>query len=431
MRRTLALLTLSLLACGDVSGPASIGTLDAARDATDARADSQPGDGATPDDATADAAEDVPIELDSGAPPTDGALDPDAACAAKSVPATAQALPVDIIWMVDNSASMKPAVDAVTAGLNDFAAKIGAKGLDYKVVMLSLRSKTSPITVSGSTRYPVCIPPPLAGDADCGDGPHFVHDALDVKSTQPLEQFLGTLGQTTGYTSVDTRGAAPWRGALRDGATKTIVIVTDDNSRLSASDFETFVGGTNPNNSGLKLPPGILDPSWKGLFTDYVFSSIYGWGSDVDPGVTCTYSGGAVPPASGAVYTTLVSKTGGVRAKICDGAPAWGPFFDAVATAVVKTSKIACDMAIPTPSSGTLDPGAVNVQVTAAGTSTPVLKVANAAACGAGPGWYYDDDLNPTKVILCPTSCDDANKVVGAAKGGSIEVLFGCKTIIR
>lgn len=426
MRRTLALLALSLLGCDGVSGPSALGTLDGARvDANDGALD------VSGDDASDAALEDVPIELDAAEVAVDVAIDPDAACAATAVTATPQALPVDIVWMVDNSSSMQPAVAAVTAGLNDFASTIGAKGLDYKVILLSLRSKTSPITVAGGTRYPVCIPQPLAGDANCGDGPRFVHDAIDVKSTQPLEQLLGTLGQTTGYTPGTERGAEPWRGALRDGATKTIVLVTDDNSRLSASDFESFVGGTNPHNSGLKLPPGVLDASWKGLFTDYVFSSIYGWGSDVDPGVTCTYSGGAVPPASGSVYTTLVKKTGGVRAKICDGAAAWAPFWDAVATAVVKTSKIACDLTIPVPASGTLDPGAVNVQVTAGGATTKLAKVPDAAGCGAGPGWYYDSELDPKKVILCPSSCADANKVVGAAKGGAIEVLFGCQTIIR
>src|SRR4051794_4679897 len=66
------------------------------------------------------------------APPVDAAVpviadlipsgfDPDGACAVATETAIVDVLPVDIIWMVDNSGSMKAAVAAVTAGLNDFA----------------------------------------------------------------------------------------------------------------------------------------------------------------------------------------------------------------------------------------------------------------------------------------------------------------------
>lgn len=130
---------------------------------------------------------------------SDTPLNPDASCASTSVEGKAEPLPVDIIWVVDNSSSMQPAVAAINAGLNDFAASISTKKLDYKVIMLALRSKTTPITVGGGTRYPVCIPPPLAGDSNCGNGARFFQSHVDIKSTQPLEQFLGTLGQTNGY----------------------------------------------------------------------------------------------------------------------------------------------------------------------------------------------------------------------------------------
>jgi len=181
---------------------------------------------------------------------------PDAACVAVVEEAQATALPVDIIWMVDNSSSMQIAVDQIKLGLNAFAATIESKSLDYRVIMLSLRSPQSPVMISGSNRYPVCIPPPLAGDASCGDGARFFQSSIDVRSTQPLEQLLGTLGQTAGYAAGDTKGGEPWAPHLRPQASKTIVVVTDDNSRLSATDFETFAGGKNPYNS-LTLPPGI------------------------------------------------------------------------------------------------------------------------------------------------------------------------------
>ncbi|HQY62033.1 MAG TPA: hypothetical protein PK141_11605, partial [Polyangiaceae bacterium] len=124
------------------------------------------------------------------APPTppfvlDAGADADAAkfeaCASTAVEAKRDPLPVDIVWIVDNSASMAPAVAEVQAGLNAFAAFVGTKGLDYKMVMLSLRGD-GPTTIGGQLLYPVCVPPPLGG-VDCADGPNFRHASLNVLST--------------------------------------------------------------------------------------------------------------------------------------------------------------------------------------------------------------------------------------------------------
>jgi len=356
------------------------------------------------------------------AAPADGGF---GACATATVTPVRERVPVDVVFVVDNSASMEPAVAQVQSGINAFASLVASKGLDYKVVMLSLRG-VGPQTVGGKTRYPVCVPAPLGG-AECANGPRFAHVVVDIKSTQPLEQLLGTLGQTTGYQPGDERGAEPWASELRAGATKSFVIVTDDDSRLSAVDFESFGGGANPNNSNLTLPPGLLHGSRAGAFAGYTLSAIYGWGSTSDPAVRCSYPGGGQPAASGAVYTKLIAKTGGARARICDGASAWGPFFDAVATAVERSSRVACEMPIPKPASGEVDPALVNVRV---GDGTPLVpRVVDDAACGGGEGWYYDVPSTPTKVVLCPTSCERAQ-----AKGGATprtELVFGCKSVIR
>jgi hypothetical protein len=152
-----------------------------------------------------------------------------ATCTGVTSEATLVPLPVDIIWVVDNSNSMDAAIAQVKAGLNDFAALISASNLDYKVILLSHR---------GSGALSICIPPPLSGDDACGNGPRFFHSSVDILSTQPLEQFLGTLAQTDGYMEGQARGGEPWADELRPEATKTIVVVTEDNARLSATDFQ-------------------------------------------------------------------------------------------------------------------------------------------------------------------------------------------------
>lgn len=391
----------------------------------------------------------APGPRDSGPLPDRGPLPPDAACASETATATVERLPVDIVWMVDNSASMRPAIEQVQAGLNDFAALIASRDLDYRVIMLSLRG-VGETTIGGSRRYQVCIPPPLAGDASCGDGPRFFHVSVDVRSTQPLEQFLGTLGQTSGYGPSDERGSEPWAHLLRPEATKTIVVVTDDNARMvvrsgggfsagpsggrdgdpvaTADWFETTAAGRNPFNSN-SLPEGILHARWDGLFEGYTFSALYGWGSASDDTVRCTYPDGTSPPASGRTYSELVRRTGGVRARICDGPAAWGPFFDDVARAVERASRIDCAIAIPEPPAGMVfERDRINVWVDTGSGPTRVGKVEDAAACDARGGWYYDDEDAPSAVVLCPATCD----AVQAAPGESrrVDVQFGCQTIL-
>ncbi|MBW2462626.1 MAG: hypothetical protein JRH11_13335 [Deltaproteobacteria bacterium] len=384
-----------------------------------------------------------PPPRDTGPQPDTSFLSPDAACASAIVEAEVERLPVDIIWMVDNSISMEPAITEVNTGLNDFAALIGASGIDYRVIMLSLRGEGR-ITVGGRSRFGVCIPMPLAGDASCGDGARFFQVEVDVHSTQPVEQFLGTLGQTTGYVAGDRHGSEPWRDLLRPEATKTIVVVTDDNSRtcalpvgscnpsdppLTGTSLEDFPGGPNPFNSR-ELGPGVLTAAYAPLFDGYTFSALYGWGSETDAGVPCTYPGGGTPPSPGQTYSELVTRTGGVRAKICEGSAAWAPFLASVATDVTRTSRIECNVAIPAPPDGmTLDPNRVNVIVRAESGSTFLPRRMHAGACDEMGGWYYDDPAMPTEVILCPTSCEMAREALGPPDTG-IDVQLGCASIL-
>ncbi len=387
------------------------------------------GSSSTPSPFQPDASDDSPFQLgDAGA---DAPFDPDGACVTAAQVADPKPLPVDIIWMIDNSSSMAPAVAEVNAGINAFATLIAGKSLDYRVIMLSLRSKTSPIQVGGSTRYPICVPPPLSGDTDCGNGPRFFHSSIDFRSTQTFEQFLGTLGQTSGFMQGQSLGGEPWQGWLRPDATKTILVVTDDNARLTAQEFETFSGGPNPFNS-TTLPPGILDPVWKGMFDGYIFGGVYGWGDPKNPSVRCTYPNNSLATSGGSTYTTLVTKTGGPRAKICDGASAWGPFFNDVATAVLANAKIACEMPIPDPGGGQqVDPTKVNVTLDDNGVVTNLTKTAGKGTCDSSMSWYFDDDTAPTKVILCPTACANAQSIVGANKKGAVRVLFGCASVVK
>lgn len=380
----------------------------------------------------------------------DAGVTPDAACAAITQVVDPTALPVDIIWLVDNSSSMAPAVAEVNAGLNDFATLIAGTSLDYRVIMLSLLPSDS----RASGLYPVCIPEPLADNATCGDNDagdpnqRFFQSSINVKSTQTFEQLLGSLAQVSVYANGGSLGGEPWLQWLRPNATKTLVFVTDDNARMTATGLETWLyhcqddAGTPPCDNAFnsnKIGSGILEPYWNHLFDGFMAAGVYGWGDENQPDVRCIYDGGAMPPASGANYTDLIAQTGGPRAQICAGHAAWAPFFQAVATAVLANSKISCTMDIPS-SGSPLDPNAVNVTISDGATTTTLTKVAGKGDCGGSASWYYDDDTAPTKVILCPAACQTAQSLVSGAasdagvdsgKTGSVNVLFGCATIVK
>jgi hypothetical protein len=40
-------------------------------------------------------------------------------------------------------------------------------------------------------------------------------------------------------------------------------------------------------------------------------------------------------------------------------------------------------------------------------------------------GWYYDDNKNPKKIILCDQTCD----YIKSVEDGRIDIQFGCETI--
>ncbi|MEM7604096.1 MAG: hypothetical protein AAF411_01965 [Myxococcota bacterium] len=366
----------------------------------------------------------------------------DTTCASVDVQAEVGNAPVDIVFVVDNSTSMEPAIMNVQRGLNDFADRVASSGLDFRVIMLSLRRGEG-----SDDRFPICIPPPLAGNNNCGNGERFFHVSADIRSTQPVEQILGTLAQSAGYSDGEQRGSEPWLELLRTDATKTLVVVTDDNSRtcdlpssrcsggepaLTPLSLENFPGGGNPFN-GNELGPGLLTSSYGPLFEGYTFNAIYGWGDEANPEETCTFPGGDSPPSPGPTYTALVQRTGGVRAQICDQADssAWDRFLEAIANRVEETARLSCAIELPAPPDGMLlDPTKVNVVVSAEGASETLRKVNDADACSALGGWHYDNDDAPTEVILCPASCDDAQALLRESGAARIDLAFGCDTLL-
>jgi hypothetical protein len=122
----------------------------------------------------------------------------------------------------------------------------------------------------------------------------------------------------------------------------------------------------------------------------------------------------AIAKAGGTDSAAVIATTGNVTEKFL------------AALDDIRRTALSCDYAIPPPSSGEIDYDAVNVTFReGSGKPDTFYYVGSADDCklSATGAWYYDDPKKPTKVVLCPQTCER----VSAAANGKMAVAFGCK----
>lgn len=330
------------------------------------------------------------IELDGGN--AGGGSSVGGGCAAVSQTATNQIAPVDIIWAIDTSDSMVGELQATQDNMNMFASTILSSGIDVHVVLIAKAGHPD----DGNIFNPdpgICIGPPL-GLASCpGDSnpPAFLHVNNGVGSNNALNKFIDNYQQ--------------YKGALRQNAVKYFAVVTDD----EASD--------GPNNSAAAFINSVdnLDP---GYFDTWKFFGVY-----------CTGNCGVFLACAdtGDVYNDLVAQKGGIAGDLCGGnSNGFASVFAALAQTVVQGAQLDCKWDIPEPPVGQVfDKNLVNVNYTPSnGAPGAIYHVTTLADCGPQGGWYYDDDANPTAILVCPTTC----AAIQSDSGGKIDILFGCTT---
>jgi hypothetical protein len=259
----------------------------------------------------------------------------------------------------------------------------------------------------GDGKYHVCVPPPLsatdAGVCPLGrdlDGERYYHERVTIEGVSSSNT------RTNALTAV-VNGYPNYRSRLRPGATTHIVVVSDDDSAITAAEFDAQLAG---------LAPGFLRrPIVHSIVTRDATELESNTDGCVVAGCPCGYR-------VGTEYLGLSAATGGIVQSIC--AADWGPVSDAIAAAVVETTSVPCSYAIPSPGGGlSVNPEQVNVYAAALGERILIPNVANATACGVEPGWYYDNPADPRTLELCGASCVSVT--------GSVEIDFGCDTVKR
>jgi hypothetical protein len=94
----------------------------------------------------------------------------------------------------------------------------------------------------------------------------------------------------------------------------------------------------------------------------------------------------------------------------------------------IRGAALACAYAIPDSMGRMVDITKVNVRYTPGGSTMSVVipKVGSAAECASRDGWYYDDNANPTRILMCDATCQKFSMDTK----GKVEIEMGCATII-
>lgn len=92
----------------------------------------------------------------------------------------------------------------------------------------------------------------------------------------------------------------------------------------------------------------------------------------------------------------------------------------------IQVEGFSCDVAMPSPTSSEgLDPTKVNIDfVHGDGT---IEEFSKSEGCVSSVGWDYDDDVHPTRVLLCSETCT----AIQRDPDGRISTVFGCPTRIK
>jgi len=286
-------------------------------------------------------------------------------CATTKATATdmTMVVPADIIFAIDSSGSMDEEIVFVQTFMNTFSQQISAAGVDARVILLG-------------DPEAICIGAPL-GTGQCPDDsnpPAYLHVPVEVGSNDGLNIFIDSYPE--------------WQAHLRPNASKSFVIVTDDD----ATD--------EPNNSAAVFQANVaaLDPV---MFARWTFNGVYCFTECEDAA------------AIGEVYVDLVAATMGVGGDLC--LQDFQPVFNRLAQQIITTSgtEITCEWAFPArPMGQTFSADLVAVERSAGGTRMPLVRVGSAADCTQG-GWYFDSDFNPTKIVACPSTCTDLQGQMG------------------
>jgi hypothetical protein len=299
-------------------------------------------------------------------------------------------IPIDLYFMMDKSSSMNTfdrgqtasRWTAVSRAMKTFINSPKSVGLGAGIAFFPrLNSSGSPLCNAADYAFPV-VP--------IGIIPTVVSAMTAGISAQVLA--VGT------PTTPALQGAHIYaRSQAQSGRLAAVVIVTDGEPRLCGSIASTAAAATHASAGNPSIKTYVLG---------------------VGPNLSAL---NAIAEAGGTGHAYLVESGGeaGLTAAL-----------DAI-----RTSALSCAYVIPEDGRKTAErsPAKVAVRVGMNGSPASVGQVSRFEDCGNEAGWYYERapitgdganaDTAPTRVALCPASCDTLVK----ATGSHLDVVVGCE----
>jgi hypothetical protein len=333
----------------------------------------------------------------------------DGACECAATSTTAQKLPLDMYIMLDQSGSMNDPVQpsgnkwqAVTSAINSFVTDPASAGIGVGIQYFPLTTPPCPgscgaacTACGGTCLIFACVG--FGGGTSCNIADYATPEV-------GIAVLPGNAAAISNSMSAHTWGGQTPTGAALQGAisyTKSWaashpthvvvnVLATDgDPTECPPTDIPTIAGyAANACNSSPKVLTFVIG----------VGTSTANLNSIAQGG--CTNNAYIVDTGANAVQQ-----------------------FKAALQAI-QGQALGCEYLIPQPASGTPDYNKVNVKYTpSSGPAVILPKVTDLNACDpTNGGWYYDNNGAPTKIILCPASCD----VVRPDTAGKVDILLGC-----
>lgn len=281
---------------------------------------------------------------------------PNSTCAVRNFQAVEQLEPVDMVWVVDNSSSMEDEQARIRQTINQFVADVAARQFDVRLVMITRED---------------LVPPPLGQD-----GERYLFVPRRVASNEPLIALIDELPR--------------YRDFLRRDAGLHFVVVTDDDSSVSAEQFSKEI------NVALERPfvlHSVASPDVDGAPCRNSDVSCEG----ADPRQSARRCGAA---SIGREYAKLAQRSGGEEISICvsDWSLVFGPLLSAVGR-----REIPCQIEIPArerqETEVTLRPRGVS--------ALGLLRVESERQCGQLAAFYFVTRAatEVAQLVLCPAAC--------------------------
>jgi len=331
-------------------------------------------------------------------------INPDDACATGT--ANASLAGVNMFVMFDRSTSMNDPTDpndnaspsrwtSASGALDAFFASTNAAGLK-----LALRFFPHDVPAAGCSQNGCNVNACAAPLVDLGTltpeaAPTDAHEKALIDATAAATPAMRVRGMNGGMMSGGTPISAALAGALQ-WASAQHKKTPDENTVV------VLVTDGQPNGCDTDIPT-IAKLAADALAADG----------------TRTYAIGLT--GSQEADMDQIAMSGGTTKGIfvADGANTTQDLLDALGA--IRGAILDCDFPMPTPTKDSgVDPTKINVNLT----QSTLTQVNDATACGTSSGWYYDNIMNPSRIILCKATCDS----VTADPMASLQILLGCPT---